>query len=152
MSKEKLQKQEWSVETMSLTQTIRELEKTGQYLCQYNNDNFGQGVCSRACVLLKSLKKGNKEFADELLKRTAAILKLHNKIWELKELLERVKETFEPIETISTLKAIHKSLKMSRFSENQKKITAKVMRYYEKKNIELYNDIIKSLNGDKEGK
>lgn len=55
----------WSVETMSVKETIDALDKQGQYLCTQHNDNYGQGVCERAIEFLKGKPEPSGEFTKE---------------------------------------------------------------------------------------
>ena len=68
---------------------------------------------------------------------------------DLKKLLLRSKESFEPTPVVGNLKAISQLLREANISPEKKAITAGLIHRYQKKNQKLYDDICKVL---KEGK
>lgn len=82
---------------------------------------------------------------EEAIKQVRIAEKLRIEIDRLKKLLNRVKESFEPMPVIGNLKAINQLLRQSNMSAEKKAITAGLIHRQEKKNQKLYKDICKIL-------
>jgi hypothetical protein len=157
------------IEELTPKQTIRALHAQGQHLTTMHNDNYGQSICERAiehiedllgerklrCGIAKIKNKIEKEWIKSIARIKELQTENNKKITLHKTSLKYCKSCkmiylkSSPCPGCSVKKLEDLRKLLLRIKESFEPMPVALMRKREKKNQKLYDDICKTLKGEK---